>query len=204
MKLRALCIALGLAFCSPAHAAYVINVQQVGSNVVMTGSGSVNLSALNLFGGGGVNPSFTQPRFGYALIGQSGVSNYWSGFTGPISFGTMNPVYTPATSSTGVMVGIAAFENLLVLPSNYVSGASLATNSSLFENQTFSSMALQEGVYTWNWGAGAAADSFTVQIGQTAPAIPEPATWAMMLLGFAFIGGAMRSHRWTKVNFRLA
>lgn len=28
-----------------------------------------------------------------------------------------------------------------------------------------------------------------------APAVPEPATWAMMLLGFGFVGGAMRSAR---------
>ncbi|WP_233998123.1 PEPxxWA-CTERM sorting domain-containing protein [Erythrobacter sp. QSSC1-22B] len=27
----------------------------------------------------------------------------------------------------------------------------------------------------------------------TAPAVPEPTTWAMMLLGFGFVGGAMRA-----------
>ncbi|OYX08655.1 MAG: PEP-CTERM sorting domain-containing protein, partial [Sphingomonadales bacterium 32-68-7] len=26
-------------------------------------------------------------------------------------------------------------------------------------------------------------------------AVPEPATWAMMILGFAVIGGALRSHK---------
>lgn len=35
-------------------------------------------------------------------------------------------------------------------------------------------------------------------------AVPEPATWATMLLGFGLIGGAMRARRRTKVNFRLA
>lgn len=35
-------------------------------------------------------------------------------------------------------------------------------------------------------------------------AVPEPATWAMMLLGFGVIGGAMRSRRRTQENFRIA
>ena len=34
---------------------------------------------------------------------------------------------------------------------------------------------------------------------QIAAAVPEPATWAMMLLGFGFIGGAMRSRLRQKV-----
>lgn len=33
------------------------------------------------------------------------------------------------------------------------------------------------------------------------PAVPEPATWAMMLIGFGAIGHAMRSRRRTKVSF---
>ncbi|MGB3739469.1 MAG: PEPxxWA-CTERM sorting domain-containing protein [Pontixanthobacter sp.] len=35
----------------------------------------------------------------------------------------------------------------------------------------------------------------TLGVSNMAPvaAVPEPATWAMMLLGFAFVGGAMRS-----------
>jgi hypothetical protein len=40
-------------------------------------------------------------------------------------------------------------------------------------------------VYTWN-SSPAQDDSLTVKIGS----IPEPATWAMMLLGFAALGFA--------------
>ncbi|NTZ43843.1 PEP-CTERM sorting domain-containing protein [Altererythrobacter sp. SALINAS58] len=32
-----------------------------------------------------------------------------------------------------------------------------------------------------------------VASGEITAAVPEPTTWAMMLLGFGFIGGAMRS-----------
>lgn len=37
-----------------------------------------------------------------------------------------------------------------------------------------------------------------------AAAVPEPSTWAMMLLGFGLIGGAMRARPKTRVNFSLA
>lgn len=37
-----------------------------------------------------------------------------------------------------------------------------------------------------------------------AASVPEPATWATMLLGFGLIGGAMRARRRIKVNFHLA
>ena len=32
-------------------------------------------------------------------------------------------------------------------------------------------------------------------VSELAAAVPEPATWALMLLGFGFVGGAMRSRR---------
>jgi hypothetical protein len=37
----------------------------------------------------------------------------------------------------------------------------------------------------------------------TGPAmvVPEPGTWALMLIGFGFVGGALRSHRRTRVAF---
>lgn len=35
-------------------------------------------------------------------------------------------------------------------------------------------------------------------------AVPEPSTWAMMLLGFGLIGGVMRARPKTRVNFSLA
>lgn len=35
-------------------------------------------------------------------------------------------------------------------------------------------------------------------------AVPEPATWATMLLGFGLIGGAMRRRQKAQVNFRSA
>ena len=68
--------------------------------------------------------------------------------------------------------------------------------------------------YTFSLGAGSGSDTLTfagrndpsyntlahVSVTQTA-AVPEPASWALMLGGFGAIGGAMRSRRKTIVNF---
>ena len=62
----------------------------------------------------------------------------------------------------------------------------------------------------WGWSTGTGGDGIAYQDffgsrGQVAsdlaftlngtPGVPEPATWAMMLLGFGFVGGAMRTAR---------
>jgi hypothetical protein len=53
------------------------------------------------------------------------------------------------------------------------------------------SLGLAPGAYVWNWGAGDHADSFTINVVTSPPLpVPEPSTWAMMLLGFAGLGYA--------------
>lgn len=50
-------------------------------------------------------------------------------------------------------------------------------------------------------------DSFLIdnlQLGTTTTPVPEPATWAMMIVGFGFIGGALRQARKANVKFRFA
>ncbi len=42
------------------------------------------------------------------------------------------------------------------------------------------------------------------KVGQGVPAVPEPATWAFMILGFGGIGGAMRRQRKTTMKVSYA
>jgi hypothetical protein len=46
------------------------------------------------------------------------------------------------------------------------------------------------GAYVWTWGSGVDADSLTINIVASPPPVPEPSTWAMMLIGFAGLGYA--------------
>ena len=74
---------------------------------------------------------------------------------------------------------------MILLPQKYASGTPL-TGSSVFENQSLESLGLNVGEYTYTWGIGEHADSLTIKVGD----VPEPSTWAMMLLGFAGLGCA--------------
>jgi hypothetical protein len=79
------------------------------------------------------------------------------------------------------VVGIVT-EGLFV-PAGYVSDSALS-DTSTYANQTFISLGVTPGTYETTWGNGTN-QNFTLEIGS---AVPEPSTWAMMLLGFAGVG----------------
>jgi hypothetical protein len=56
-------------------------------------------------------------------------------------------------------------------------------DTATYTGQTFGSLGVTPGRYEWTWGDGAN-QNFTLVIGD----VPEPSTWAMMLLGFAGLG----------------
>jgi hypothetical protein len=92
-----------------------------------------------------------------------------------------------ASSGSGDFVGIANSTGNLLVPPGYVSDSPLS-DTATYDNQTFTSLGVtprDPGVYEWRWGRGAN-QNFTLDI--VAGAVPEPSTWAMMLLGFAGLG----------------
>jgi hypothetical protein len=93
---------------------------------------------------------------------------------------------TNANSGSGGPVGIdnpVGNSDLLGVPFGYVSGAALS-DTATYDSQTFSSLGATPGTYKWTWGTGPN-QNFTLVIGTV---VPEPSTWAMMLLGFAGLG----------------
>jgi hypothetical protein len=73
----------------------------------------------------------------------------------------------------------------IIVPAGYASGTALS-GSVTYVGQTFASLGLTPGTYTYTWGSDPTADSLAVKIG--AAAVPERGTWAMMMLGFAALG----------------
>ena len=170
-----------------ADAAIVIDISDVGSNVVASASGSADLTDLTaidtalLFAPGEVTPSR-----GGATLGDPGQTLFYKGADGPKAFGTGGK--TEASTGTGDFVGVFAvnpfaLSPVILLPQNYASGTFL-TGSSVFENQSLESLGLSVGEYTYTWGVGVHADSLTIKVGD----VPELSTWTMMFLAFAGMG----------------
>jgi PEP-CTERM motif len=175
----------------PAKAAYVVTIEEVGSDVVATGSGSINFDALD-FWGDEEDPSLIEASEGALVIGPAIPTDdiYYSGIAGPaVAFGGGDEFF--ADSGSGAVVGLGTFEEttggVIAVPEDAVSGAPLGISTATFANATLMSLGLTPGSYQWTWGSGPTADRFTLEIAteRGASAVPEPGTWAMLLLGLA-------------------
>ena len=66
------------------------------------------------------------------------------------------------------------------------------TGSGIFALNQFDSVGTSVGDLTFNQSSDVL---FSGRIGAVQAGVPEPGTWAMMLLGFGVVGGAMRYRR---------
>ena len=192
-----------------AQANYIVTLTQRGSDVVETGNSSLDLTALTSLGGSHTEWGRINASFGLVVLGpvlgptnQTGTPvAVYEGMTGPSSFGSGGFEY--ANSGSGNIVGLAGSlitgTPILGVPVGYVSGSSLRTSTDTWDDATFASLGVTPGLYTWTWGSGKDADSFRLIVAggpleQLAsldpPAVPEPATWTLMAVGFAGLGFA--------------
>lgn len=179
---------MGVIAPSGAEAAVVVNIQEVGGNVVATTGGTLNLKGLEETGVGGVLAGFN-PGFGVFSAAAGQVMNF-TGLTGPTSFGASSPVFLWADTYTGTPFRVVGATGVMSVSSVYVSGAPLAAVTT-FVGQTFSSLGLTAGVYSY----AVPSDTITLNIGGMPAAVPEPATWAMMLFGLGAAGYSLRRRR---------
>ena len=198
-------------FALPVQAAYVVTFQEVGLDVVASGSGTIDVADLvplcfpeNPDGPGCVAAPEMVPRTATIITGtvsEGSQIQLYSGITGPTSFGSggSGSAIFPDTGSgdivgvIGALIQCATREVCSVVPEGYVSG-SLLSASSTYSNQTFSSLGVTPGTYIWTWGTGANADSLTLQIGPVATT-PEPASLTLLAVGLAGLGVVLRSRR---------
>jgi hypothetical protein len=160
-----------------ANAAMLITISDVGANVVVAESGSINLGALVFDGPGTLSGTGLAPFDGNLVIGSGLVDSYTGIFTGPSSWGS--GFYTPADSSTGsssdFLVSIAS----LSVPQGYTSGTQFS-GSDTFDNASIYILGLTPGSYVYTFGSGPNADSITIDV-----AAPEPATLTLFAVGIS-------------------
>ena len=87
--LATLAIAITCGISAPAQANYIVTLEQVGSNVVATGTGAFDLTGLTFAGSNSLGTGIT-PSFALAGIGPDGSVDEYDGtapFAGPTNFG---------------------------------------------------------------------------------------------------------------------
>ena len=131
-------------------AAIVIDISDIGSDVVASTSGSADLTDLTaidtalLFAPGEVTPSK-----GSVTAGNPGQTLFFKGADGPESFGTGGK--TEASVGNGDFVGVFAVNPfavspVILLPQKYASGSALK-GSSVFEGQSLESLGHRRRVH---------------------------------------------------------
>jgi hypothetical protein len=183
-------LALLLGSVGQARAGIIININQVGADVVATGSGSIDLTGLTL-----QIPAITGPQIqanvddlimGTKVIG---IVDFYAGAMGPGNFGPGTPRFVSPTSGSGDLFGLhhSALTGPtvlgVILPTGYVSGTSLSAATDTYSGQTFSSLGLTPGTYTYTWDGGGPTHTLTVQIGPATTTTPEPSTLTLLSLG---------------------
>ncbi|WP_294045003.1 PEPxxWA-CTERM sorting domain-containing protein [Sphingomonas sp.] len=117
------------------------------------------------------------------------------------------------TGSGDLNTGLFWTNNALLGPTNATAGGTKTLAQWIADNagSQLSVYGIQVGFGSgWDGTFTGAVDNVNVAFGQTAyssnfevatAAVPEPATWAMMMLGFGAMGAALRSRRRAKVVF---
>jgi hypothetical protein len=154
-------------------------LSESGGNVNLVASGTLNTAALSFFVNG-AGSGFINPNNLSLTTGGAGVSllSVYITMVGPTSFGAASTGLA-ANSGSGDALGVYGSFGGLGVPRGYVSGAPLS-GTSTWSGQTFSSMGVTPGTYVYSWGAGATADTLTINVGA---AVPEPSSSLLGLVG---------------------
>lgn len=151
---------------SVATSVFTVSVSQVGPDVVWSGSGSFNLTALSL-NTSGPNQSGFSAGPAIWVIGPAASTQRYAGasLTGySTTFGSNLVVPTPISSgSTFGVVSGGVTSRQIAVPSGYTSNT-VISGTATYPSATIAGMGLTPGTYTWAWGSGANSSSIVMTI----------------------------------------
>jgi hypothetical protein len=177
-----------VAVASSAQGAVVVNAAETGGDVVFTASGTIDQTGWTLIPNTGDDFAFIDPG-GILLVGPTPAvasARFLDppNFAGPSDFGMDNQTF--ASSGSGDIFGLFFNSVQLVVPGGYVKNDPVS-GTSTYAGQTFASLSMDVGSYTWSWSTANTTDSLTLNV------IPEPSTAALTTLGL--IGLVWRRRR---------
>lgn len=188
----AVALALGAALPRTAEAAFEATMQEVGDDITVTGSGTINFLGLLQVTPISVGslPGELMPDRGSLSFGVDGPAQIKRfGFvTEPAgAFGTSTEAPT-ASARNGDFVAISSL--YIFLDASH--GVEDVLNASMtFAGRSYAELGITPGTYVWRWGEGDLADSFTLNILAPSP-VPEPQSFALLGLGLAVLLAARR------------
>ncbi|WP_269537671.1 PEP-CTERM sorting domain-containing protein [Cerasicoccus fimbriatus] len=175
----------------------IFSLQDVGSDLVLTATGSVNsITGLNVAlinqPGGNSNMNASAGLF---VAGTGTSFNQYNNLSGPLSIGSGGGFGIATGGSSGPFAGINGSGGSLYTEGNYVLGTPI-NSTSFWTGASLASYGITPGVYTWTWGGGSG-DSAVLYAGVTP--IPEPTTY-IALAGFVGLWLFVWHRRWVKAH----
>ena len=189
---------------APASALITLKVQEVGADLVVTGSGSAKTTTLTLDSSSSTASNVLNQFEIYAgpAAFSDGNVNLWRGLSGPATIGTEPTVFEYPTNDSllsfgdlfGIITSSTPADIRLVLPISYVSGASLSGQTT-YGDLTLARAGLTNGqTLTWTWGSGSADETLRIEIG-TPASVPAPLPITGAAAAFHFLQRLRRRSR---------
>jgi hypothetical protein len=178
-------IVSAVGFSAPARAEVIVTIGQVGSDVVATGSGTLDVAGLPT----GTVSTFSQlvlPSRAFIGLGTEQAIDQYVLASGPSDFGT--GFVTAASGEAGDTFWVNGLDTAFGVATNYVSGSEI-TDFAIFTSETIASLGLTPGTYTFIFDtAHSTTDDIKVDIlaptsGPTS--VPEPLTLSLFAAGLA-------------------